>query len=62
MFQLQIINGWCTNVTNVEVTFVTAGLVTINSSFKLFFWAGRQATDIQFGITTNFGKPNATYK
>ena len=32
-FQLQIINGWCTIITNVEVTFVAAGLFTINSNF-----------------------------
>ena len=30
-FQLQIINGWCTSITNVEVTFVAAGFFTINS-------------------------------
>ena len=26
-FQLQIINGWCTSITNVEVTFVAVGWV-----------------------------------
>ena len=30
-FQFQIINGWCTIITNVEVTFVPAGFFTINS-------------------------------
>ena len=29
-FQLQIINGWCTSITNVEVTFVAVGFFTIN--------------------------------
>ena len=30
-FQLQIINGWYTSITNVEVTFVSARFFTINS-------------------------------
>ena len=29
--QLQIINGWCTSITNVEVTFIAAGFFTLNS-------------------------------
>ena len=30
-FQLQIINGWCARIINVEVTFVAAGFFTMNS-------------------------------
>ena len=30
-FHLQIINGWCTIITNVEVTFVAAEFFTINN-------------------------------
>ena len=56
-FQLQIINGWCTSITNVEVTFVAAGLFTINNKVSSYFVG--QPDKLQtyiFGFTlTRFG-------
>ena len=44
-FQLQIINGRCTSITNVEVTFIAAGFFTINiAKFKVLFWPNQTST------------------
>ena len=58
-FQLQIINGWCTVITNVEVTFVAAGVFHDKwQSLKLFSAQTRQATSIKFGVPTKLGVLN----
>ena len=59
-FQLQIINGWCTMFTNVEVKFVAARLFTINSKVSSYFLG--QPNKLQAekcGVPTSFGVLNA---
>ena len=59
VFQI-IINGWCTSITNVEVTFVAAGFFTINSKVSSYFLGPTDKPQLhKTWVPSNVGEPKA---